>query len=268
MIHEIPTSHAISDRAGLERAHAALGEHPVFASVVTLDDLRRFMAWHVFAVWDFMTLLKRLQRDLTTVTLPWTPPPNPEAARLVNEIVLGEETDLAPGGRHLSHYELYLEAMREVGADTGPIEGFVAALARGVAPEAALEAAAIDAAPARFVRSTLATALHGSLPEVLGSFFWGRESVIPAMFRALLARWRIDPATVPTLTFYLERHIELDGDEHGPAALAMIEAIVGADPAANAAMIAAARSAVAERHALWTALAADMTARRPVLETM
>lgn len=246
-------------RDDLERAHAGLGEHPVFAAVVTLDDLRLFMSRHVFAVWDFMTLLKRLQRDLTTVTVPWTPPRDAEAARLVNEIVLGEETDLAPGGRHLSHYELYLEAMREIGADTGPIERFVGALASGADPDAALIRAGVPSGAARFVRATLKTALDGTLPEVLGSFFWGRESVIPAMFRALLARWRIDPASVPTLTFYLERHIELDGDEHGPAALAMIERIVGDDPAAGRAMLRAARVAVADRHTLWDALSAELS---------
>lgn len=251
-------------RVRLESEHAALSAHPVFAAVETLDDLRRFMAHHVFAVWDFMTLLKRLQRDLTVETLPWTPPANPEAARLVNEIVLGEETDLAPGGRHLSHFELYLEAMREVGADTGPIERFVAALRRGSDVAAALEQAEVPAAAAGFVRATLATALDGTLPEVLGSFFWGRESVIPGMFRALLDRWGVDPTTVPTLVFYLERHIELDGDEHGPAALALIEAIVRDDPQARCAMLAAARAAVADRHALWDALLAETRAAAPL----
>lgn len=255
----MPTDLA-SLRDALTREHAALADHPVLAAIETLDDLRLFMSVHVFAVWDFMTLLKRLQRDLTTTTLPWTPPANREAARLVNEIVLGEETDLAPGGRHCSHFELYLEAMREIGADTRPIERFVAALAADRDPATALVEAEVPAAAARFVRATLATALAGTLPEVLGSFFHGRESVIPAMFRSLLSRWRIDPEEVPTLVFYLERHIELDGEEHGPAARAMIDAVVGTDAVAEAALLRAARAAVGERRALWDAVRARVGA--------
>lgn len=240
--------------AEVEAAGRALADHPVFAAVDTRQALHLFMSWHVFAVWDFMTLLKRLQRDLTTTTLPWTPPAHPEAARLVNEIVLGEETDVAPGGRHLSHYALYLEAMREVGADTRPIERAVAALAAGTDPFAALDAAGLEAGPATFVRATLETALHGSLPEVLGSFFHGRENVIPDMFRTLLARWRIPPERVPVLVFYLDRHIELDSGEHGPAARAMIRDVVGDDVAGRLAVLRAARAAIDARHRFWDAL--------------
>lgn len=240
--------------ADIAGAHRALADHPVFAAVDTIEALRTFMSWHVFAVWDFMTLLKRLQRDLTTTTLPWTPPAHPEAARLVNEIVLGEETDIAPGGRHLSHYGLYLEAMAEIGADAGPVTRFVDLLGRGVDPERALDAGRLDAGPAAFVRSTLATALRGSLPEVLGSFFHGRENVIPDMFRALLTRWRIDPKTVPVMVFYLERHVELDSGEHGPAAAAMIREIVGDDEEATLALLRAAREAIDQRRRFWDAL--------------
>jgi hypothetical protein len=224
--------------------------------------LRTFMTWHVFAVWDFMTLLKRLQRDLTTTTLPWTPPAHPRAARLVNEIVLGEESDIAPGGGHASHYDLYLAAMREVGAETATIEALVARLAAGEDPIGALEAAGVDPGPAAFVRSTLETALGGSLPQVLGSFFYGRENVIPDMFRGLLARWRIAPETVPVMVFYLERHIELDSGEHGPAAEAMISDIVGDDPAGTVELLRAARDALAARHRFWDDLALRLAADR------
>jgi hypothetical protein len=249
-------------RAEIAGAHDALATHHVFTAVEDVAALRTFMSWHVFAVWDFMTLLKRLQRDLTTTTVPWTPPAHPEAARLVNEIVLGEETDEAPGGRHASHYELYLEAMREVGADTTPIEGFVSALTTGVDPYRALEAVDLEAGPAAFVRTTLDTALHGTLPEVLGSFFYGRENVIPEMFRSLLAGWRVDPTTVPVMTYYLERHIELDSGEHGPAAEAMIAEIVGDDPVSTRELLGAARDALAARRRLWDALADRLAAGR------
>lgn len=233
----------------------ALESHPVFSSIGDIEDLRLFMSWHVFAVWDFMSLLKQLQRKLTTVDLPWVPPSNPLAARLINEIVLGEECDDMPGGGYLSHYEMYLLAMKEIGASTARIESFVQRIRSGASVEEALDG--VDAEPSirRFVGSTLNTAGTGSVHQVLGSFFFGRENVIPAMFRSLLAHWQMDEKDAPMFVYYLNRHIELDGDSHGPAAWKIIEELAGNDQAAIAQLKSAAEEAIDARLGLWDGLA-------------
>ncbi|MHC5538945.1 DUF3050 domain-containing protein, partial [Singulisphaera rosea] len=100
----------------------ALLAHPVYAGIDDIDGLRRFMEHHVFAVWDFMSLLKALQRRVCCVDVPWTPPANPAACRLVNQIVLGEESDEDEEGRPSGHFELYRRAMQLCGAETGPID--------------------------------------------------------------------------------------------------------------------------------------------------
>ena len=82
-------------------------------------------AAHVFAVWDFMSLLKALQRRLCCVNVPWTLSANPAACRLVNQIVLGEESDEDDKGNASSHFEIYRRAMRQCGADTAPIDSFI-----------------------------------------------------------------------------------------------------------------------------------------------
>lgn len=237
-------------KAQIAEEHAAVSAHPVFDALKTIGDLRLFMERHVFAVWDFMSLLKRLQCELTTVSLPWTPPASTIAARHINEIVLGEETDDAPGGRHMSHYELYVESMREVGADPAAVEKLMDLLRQGDSIEAALDKAGADPAAARFVTATINTALKGSLPQVLGSFFYGRENVIPQMFRRLLERWKIDASKAPVFVFYLERHIELDSERHGPLAEGIIAELVK-DEAAQLELLNAALAAVRQRHALW-----------------
>lgn len=220
-----------------------------------IDDLRIFMRWHVFAVWDFMSLVKRLQNDLTCVSLPWMPPQHPHAARLINEIVLGEESDETPTHVHASHYDLYIDAMREVGADPVEMNAFLSALRAGLGVAEALRCSDTPNAVASFVAATLDTAINGKTQDVLGSFFYGRENVIPKMFSALLSKWSIDESNVPIFVYYLKRHIELDGDAHGPAAEAIINDIVGDDQAMRAELLESAISAIKARIELWDALA-------------
>ena len=131
------------DLAVLIDLRKQLEQHPVFASLGNIADLRRFMRAHVFAVWDFMSLLKRLQRDLTCVDVPWIPRQDKVAAHLINEIVLGEESDIAPNGEPASHLDIYLEAMREVGADTTQFTHFLDLVTKGIDPVDAMHATGV-----------------------------------------------------------------------------------------------------------------------------
>ena len=108
-----PANRDINTTELLER----LISHPLYDELRDEESLRIFMRSHVFCVWDFQCLLKALQRKVTCVDVPWLPTADPEARRMVNEIVLDEESDEAPGGGHLSHFELYLQAMEDCGAD-------------------------------------------------------------------------------------------------------------------------------------------------------
>ena len=144
--------------------------HPVYGLVDSLPRLRTFMERHVFAVWDFMSLLKQLQRKLTCIDVPWIPSGHPLACRLVNEIVLGEESDEDGRGSFLSHFELYTAAMADCGADVGPITCFQELLRRGLAVDAALAEAGAPEEARRFTSATLAVAERGTLCEVAAAF--------------------------------------------------------------------------------------------------
>jgi len=109
------------------------------------------MEAHVWAVWDFQSLLKAMQRHLTCVSLPWLPTADAEARRLANEIVLDEETDILPDGSYASHFELYLQSMRAAGADTTTITRALERLAAGDSLQTALDIATPPAAARRFV---------------------------------------------------------------------------------------------------------------------
>ena len=235
-----------------------LGKHPIFSEIHSLPVLRRFMETHVFAVWDFMSLTKRLQQELTCVRLPWLPPQDPQAARLINEIVLGEESDDRPALGHYSHFELYLDAMREVGACTVAIERFVALQQEGVSYDVALQSIKVDPAAADFVRHTLHTALHAPGHSVAAAFLHGRESVIPQMFQRILDDWGIGIEQAPTFRYYLERHIEVDSEDHGPAAEKLLSRLVDSDPQRQEDVYASAIAAVESRIALWDGLRLSM----------
>ncbi|MDD0977358.1 DUF3050 domain-containing protein [Pseudomonas fontis] len=242
----------------LNQKKADMAEHPIFAEIDSLPVLRRFMETHVFAVWDFMSLTKRLQQELTCIQLPWLPPLDPKAARLINEIVLGEESDDRLDHGHYSHYELYLDAMHEVGADTATIEHFVALQRDGVGYLSALQRAGANEAARLFVGQTLDTALNAPAHVVAAAFLHGRESVIPRMFQRLLDDWGITGEQAPTFRYYLERHIEVDSEDHGPAAEQLLERLVNGDEQREHEVYEAAIAAVESRIAFWDNLRATL----------
>ncbi len=228
-------------------------EHDVYTKLTSLRALRVFVEHHCFAVWDFMSLLKTLQRRLTCVEVPWMPPANREGARLVNEIVVAEESDcLASGDAHASHFELYLDAMREVRADTSTVEAFLDALATGATWQLALAGTPVHASVRQFVARTLALCDRGEIWEVAADFVLGRENLIPDMFREVSAALAAGEG-LPTesLTYYLDRHVELDEQEHGPAGAKLLFSLCGEAAERWAAVERGARQALLARAALW-----------------
>ena len=201
-----------------------------------------------------MSLVKRLQRDLTCIELPWLPPRDRQAAQLINQIVLGEETDIGPSGEPVSHLELYLGAMREIGANAAGFERFQTTLAQGASLADAFDGAAVAPFIREFTGYTLQIAIRAPLLAVMANFFYGREDVIPRMFNNLLEKWHISADQAPMFVYYLKRHIEVDSDEHGPAAKAILTAAAADDPGRRLEVLNAARQSIEARIRLWDGL--------------
>ncbi|MFL1420102.1 DUF3050 domain-containing protein [Pseudomonas fildesensis] len=247
----------------LEQKKLQLCNHPLFEEITSLNKLQVYMESHVFAVWDFMTLTKRLQQDLTCTQLPWLPPTDPQAARLINEIVLGEESDDHPRGGHCSHFELYREAMAEVGASTAAIDTFITLQRQGLEATAALQQIDVLPGVARFVRSTLHIALNAPTHCVAAAFLHGREGVIPAMFERLLQGSEVINRGAPILSYYLNRHIELDTQGHEPAAQQLLQRLTGADPMRQEQAVGSALDAVENRITFWDNVRASVQEVQP-----
>lgn len=190
------------------------------------------MESHIFAVWDFMSLLKGLQKQLTSVDEAWVPTESKLARRLVNEIVLAEESDEDPEGNPASHYELYLDAMRQAGANTRPVNHFIKTLQRSFKVKDILKynLAEIDKSVLHYLRANYAIVKRGKVHEMAAAFTYGREDLIPDMFTEIVKELHAKfPGQLDAFVYYLDRHIELDGDEHGPMALKMITELCGND---------------------------------------
>jgi len=253
-------SHRASVRRSIDLGdrRRRLVSHRLYALVDSGDRLRRFMESHVFAVWDFQSLLKAMQQRLTCTTTPWVPTPDAEARRLVNEIVLDEESDELPDGGFASHFELYLDAMREAGADVGPVTRLIDALTTGVPLADALVAAGAPAAAGEFVRASFAIIESGSPHGIVAAFTYGREDVIPEMFSGLVATLSSREQSWSRFRFYLDRHIEHDSEKHGPACRRIMARLCGDDPEKWAGAEIHARACLDARLALWDAIAADV----------
>ena len=230
-----------------------LDSHPIFHSLQTLGDLRIFMEHHVFAVWDFMSLLKELQRRICPHGSPWMPNQNSNTARLVNEIVLEEESDVASPNlphQYASHFEIYLNSMKEVGASTKIIENFIQDVSKyGV--DQAMESEAVPSPVQKFMLSTFDTINHGSTHQIAASFANGRENLVPLMFLRILDSCKVDKEQAPLFHYYLERHAHLDGEQHGPMAEQLLDSLTGGDSLKEKEAAEAARKSVEARIELW-----------------
>ena len=199
--------------------------HQLYSSMKSLSEVRVFMEHHIYAVWDFMSLLKALQQDLTSIKSAWTPTKDRSSRKLINEIVCAEESDVDLNGNPASHYELYLDAMRQAGAKTRPIIKFVQKLEEGFNQSEIVRfnISEADEDCMNFIRSTQKIIKRGKTHEIAAAFTFGREDLIPDMFTSLVKKLYEDhPSELSAFVYYLDRHIELDGDEHGPMALKMI----------------------------------------------
>lgn len=238
----------------INRYKDRLLNHPLFTEsyINSNEAIRIFMQNHAFAVWDFMTLVKYLQQITSTITIPWYPSNVPGyITRFINEIVLDEESDITPiNGEYLSHFELYLKGMKELNCDTQPILNFISSVnSVYVSPKDLSNNIPLGAL--NFVNQTMDFVGSKKPHVVAAAFAFGRETVIPGMFKKALKRLEISNVDAPYFHFYLERHIEVDGGSHGDYSLRLLEYLCDDNPQNIQEANNAAIKAIKSRIALW-----------------
>lgn len=217
------------DRQKILQNQSLLENHSLLVTntIQTVEDLRIFMSHHVYAVWDFMSLLKSIQHAIVPSKNIWLPDNNTrsDVARVINEIVLCEESDISPDGGSISHFDLYLLAMMEIGADISHIYNFIENVRRGDHPSVS----SISSPANKFMKTTFDVISKG--PHcAAASFTYGRETVIPKMFTRILNQLAVSKLEAPKFYYYLQRHIEVDGDQHGPLSEDLVTHLCENDP--------------------------------------
>ena len=240
----------------IETLKVQLINHSLYKMMESQEDLQIFMEHHVYAVWDFMSLVKKLQLDLTTTTLPWVPSDTPSAGRLINEIVWGEETDINKDGLPMSHFEMYLESMDQVGASTQAMKHFLSTLHASTTIQHHIESTKLPSYIKEFLKFTFEVIESNKTHVVAAVFTFGREDLIPDMFIEMIRNINNDSnLDLSHLIYYLERHIEVDAGEHGPMALKMIQELCGDDPVKWEEALEASKAALYHRVSLWDGIA-------------
>ncbi|MDB5008409.1 MAG: heme oxygenase [Mucilaginibacter sp.] len=242
--------------------------HKVYSAITSIDDLSVFMNYHIYAVWDFMSLLKALQQNLTCTTVPWFPVGSANTRYLINEIVTGEESDTDINGARKSHYEMYLEAMQQCGAEPAAFMDFMSALQSTGDLNAAFAVSAIPDAARGFVNYTFEV-IASRQPHLQAAVFtFGREDLIPNMFHSIVNDLNSKfPTQVSLFKYYLDRHIEVDGDHHSHLALQMTAELCGTDIQKWDEITAASIIALQKRIALWDGIYEEIISKRVLEES-
>ncbi len=234
-----------------------LESHSIYKKINSNQSLKLFMQRHVYAVFDFMSLTKAIQCEFSPIEKVWTPPKNREISRFINEIILAEESDEGMGETHMSHFELYCQAMEEVSADTSLIEAFVDTVIKKDI-DFALTNKDLPKSAQSFMKDTFALIDGGKIHEIAASFCFGREQSIPLMFQSLLDEMNITKSEAPAFHYYLNRHIEIDGDSHGPLALKMLTILCGTDKKKWKEVKVAALSSIESRIKFWDEISMEV----------
>lgn len=232
-----------------------LVHHPVYASIQSIEDLQSFMEHHVYAVWDFMSLLKALQNKLTCVQIPWVPTGNANTRYLINEIVTGEESDVDNHGQRMSHFELYLKAMQQAGAEIKFVENLIHDIQADKEISTIIASSLIPESAAKFLENTFDVIETDKAHLMAAVFTFGREDLIPDMFISFINELKKEfPGKVDIFQYYIERHIEVDGDHHSALALEMTETLCGNDPQKWKDATSYVKKALQSRIDLWDAI--------------
>jgi len=229
LLTKTKNEHLIEILESIDPLVKKLLEHKLYYSLDSNEKIKLFMEYHIFAVWDFMNLLKHLQRNLTCISIPWLPTNDSHIRRLINEIVTDEESDNYSENEVASHFELYYNAMKEANADTICIDFFISQIREGKKIENILLKPIIPKAVRNFINVNWLIINKEPIHSAASAFVFGRESIIPLMFAQFAKELNYKNDQFNLFNLYLERHISLDKSKHQEKAFKILTCLCDND---------------------------------------
>jgi hypothetical protein len=94
---------------------------------------------------------------------------------LINEIVVGEESDMDMFGKRKSHFEMYVDAMIQSGANIKSINSLVSEIKSGIPIQDAIKHSYVPHSAQNFMQFTFGV-IERNKPHLMASVFtFGRE---------------------------------------------------------------------------------------------
>lgn len=248
-------------RTEIEPLRQRLLTHQLYATISSIEDLTIFLQHHVFAVWDFMSLLKALQNELTCVQVPWIPKGNPLTRRLINEIVLAEETDQDEEGNAKSHFELYMEAMNDCNADISKITYLIQLLREWKSVRTALSQIDIATSIKEFVSFSFDVIETKKAHKIAVVFTFGRENLIADKIGAMLKELKNtdqNTKSIKKLIYYFDAHLKLESKNHSERSIQMIKELCGEDETKWNEALEISKIALQKRVDLWDGIMSEI----------
>ena len=239
-------------RNTLKPMRVRLLAHEIYLQLETLDDLREFMEHHVFAVWDNLSQLKALQNCISSPDVAWTPSEEPVSTRIINEMVVEEESDSDGKGGYMSHFELYRRAMKEAGAKTYMIDRFLVLMQEEEDLEKALEKIRMPESIKNYLRMNWEITNCEKPHQIAAAYFLGREDVVGELLHRLDGDLLdFHEKNLALYRDYLLRHTKVDEQEQSRRMEAVLTELCGDNEQKWQEAEAAAKEALAARYALW-----------------
>lgn len=231
----------------IEKLTKDLFNHPLYRNIKNDEDIKIYMKHQIWCVWDFMTLVKSIQLAIIPPSIYWTPPKDASLGAYIYEVLLTEETDITykAEGR-ASHFETYLESMKYANVDTNPILNFIKGLQNGLSYEDSISNSGITKPAKNFVDTTIKFA-RSPVHISVSVFCLSREGIIPGMFSRLLKNLSLSKDLF-IFSWYINRHIALDSDSHGPLSIKLFKTVVDTEEKEKEALSAALEALKARKY--------------------
>lgn len=215
-----------------------------------------------------MILLKRIRVEFNEYNYPLDPAfwiqydDEGNLYRALNQIIIDEESDITPvEGVYKSHFNLYLDAMVEIGAPLTIIDDILSYNYQIESPKNIYSTFELSENYCEKCKEyddeVLDIVQDPDVIPTLVYFVYGREAIIPGMFKKILDVVKDVPGT-ESLQFYLKRHIEVDADSHSNLAKYILDKFVERTEYTAGNIEQLKNEAIAHRIKLWDAIADEI----------